>query len=232
MNSPGHSQPARRREDSASRFALPPWRATARGGVELLSAARLRPQPYPDRAAVLGHLRCADSRVGVGMRAPADRSRGRVADRGRGEDHHLLYPAGLAGRAGGRTRHRSDPRPARQPRPESEPHGQAAPAGKEAALTAVRALDRSARAVHLTPTPKSASRPYWADLVDGPPSFDGPDPAVPASTLPDDLGDHAAEADVVIASLRPKHSGEAVIEIEKSSLVPKNNTDDTPTCCP
>ncbi|MEU5850431.1 hypothetical protein [Saccharopolyspora shandongensis] len=55
---------------------------------------------------------------------------------------------------------------------------------------------------------------------------------MPASALPDDLGDHAAEVDVVIASLCPKHSGEAVIEIEKGSLVPKNNTDDTPTCCP
>ncbi|MBB5157416.1 hypothetical protein [Saccharopolyspora phatthalungensis] len=97
------------------------------------------------------------------------------------------------------------------PTPESHPHGEP-DREVEAALTAIRDLDRTARVVPLTCNPAAhapASRPYWADLVDGPRGLDDIEPTVPPGAVPDDLGDRAAGADVVIASLRPAHSGEA-----------------------
>jgi hypothetical protein len=98
------------------------------------------------------------------------------------------------------------------PNPESNPHGEP-DREVQAALTTIRDLDRTARVVHLTSTPAAhapASRPYWADLVDGPRGLDSIEPTVPSGAVPDDLSEVAAGADVVIASLRPAHSGEAV----------------------
>ncbi|MBB5155890.1 hypothetical protein [Saccharopolyspora phatthalungensis] len=98
--------------------------------------------------------------------------------------------------------------------PTPESHPQVEPDREvDAALAAIRDLDRTARVVHLTATPAvhaPVSRPYWADLIDGPRGLDSIEPTVPSGAVPDDLGDHAAGADVVIASLRPAHSGEAV----------------------
>jgi hypothetical protein len=84
-----------------------------------------------------------------------------------------------------------------------------------AALVAIESLDRVGRVVRIpvdSTLTGPASRPFWADLVDGP---DHPHPAVAPSRRPGlggDASDSAPgaspDADLVITTLRPEHGGD------------------------
>lgn len=215
MNSPHQAPPPGRRRAEATRPARPPRRGGRAGspdGSEPPSATRpstRRTRTAPRSRAVSG----APTPATVWACGP------------RPVDPEAVWPTPIVKKivtsftsTGGRVVLLTDPSTAAitdkpsTPTPESNPHSEP-DTEVEAALTAIRDLDRTARVFPLTSTPAAhapASRPYWADLVDGPQGLDDIEPTTPSGAVPDDLGDRAAGADVVIASLRPAHSGEAV----------------------
>ena len=83
------------------------------------------------------------------------------------------------------------------------------------ALAAITDLARRARVVRVEPDPTAsgrASRPFWADLVGTPDNTPAPEPdALPGGApdaAPNRLDITAADADLIITSLRPEHSAD------------------------
>lgn len=88
------------------------------------------------------------------------------------------------------------------------------------ALDTIEGLDRVGRVVRVAADPSvsgPASRPFWADLVSGPDrapaAFAEPTPAGDDRRVLDGVPTGAAQADLIITSLRPEHSGDRASDL-------------------
>jgi hypothetical protein len=99
--------------------------------------------------------------------------------------------------------------------PDTEPD-----TGLADALDTIEGLDRTGRVMRVAVDPRvsgPASRPFWADLVGGPDrvpvALSEPTGSGGASRVLDGVPTGAAQADLIITSLRPEHSGDRASDL-------------------